>query len=99
MISILALQLALLLLPAAARAAAGPTEAELRRMTGELLSAVASGDWAVWDRYLDDSMVYTSEDGRTMTKATMEKRRARLDSVRGLAASPRPAPWTCASLN
>ena len=73
MISIFALQLALLLLPAAARAAAGPTEAELRRMTGELLSAVASGDWAVWDRYLDDSMVYTSEDGRTMTKAQLKE--------------------------
>jgi len=74
MISIFGL-LAVLLLPtnAPAEKASGRTEAELKKMTGELLSAVASGDWAVWDRYLDDSMIYTSEDGRTMTKAQLKE--------------------------
>ena len=69
MISIFGL-LAVLLLPtnAPAEKASGRTEAEL-----ELLSAAASGDWAVWNRYLDDSMIYTSEDGRTMTKAQLKE--------------------------
>jgi len=57
----------LLVLPAPPNGGAGRkatgTEAELRRMTGELLGAVASGDWAVLGQYLDDSMVYTSEEG------------------------------------
>jgi Domain of unknown function (DUF4440)/Domain of unknown function (DUF3471) len=74
MISIFGLLLAArLLLPSAAPAGeVARTEADLRKMTGELLNAVASGDWAVWDRYLDESMVYTSEDGRTMTKAQLK---------------------------
>ncbi|HEX9286724.1 MAG TPA: DUF4440 domain-containing protein [Thermoanaerobaculia bacterium] len=57
--------------PAGPKAAG--TEAELTRMTGELLAAVASGDWAVWDKHLDDSMLYTSEDGRTLTKAQLKE--------------------------
>jgi hypothetical protein len=74
MIAFTGLLLALLLQPSAAPAGkAIGTEAELRRMTDELLAAVASGHWAVWDRYLDDSMVYTSEDGRTLTKARLKE--------------------------
>jgi uncharacterized protein DUF4440/uncharacterized protein DUF3471 len=46
--------------------------AELTRATQELMSAVASGDWSVWDKYLDDSIVYTSEDGRTIGKAQLK---------------------------
>ena len=73
MITIHGLLLVLLLHPTPAPAGkANGTEAELRRMTGELLGAVASGDWAVWDKYLDDSMVYTSEDGRTLTKSQLK---------------------------
>lgn len=45
---------------------------ELKRATQELMSAVAAGDWAVWDKYLDDSLLYTSEDGRTLTKAQLK---------------------------
>jgi Domain of unknown function (DUF4440) len=45
---------------------------ELKRATQELMSAVAPGDWAVWDKYLDDSLLYTSEDGRTLTKAQLK---------------------------
>jgi hypothetical protein len=74
MIAFHGLLLVLLLHPTAAPAGkATGTEAELRKMTGELLGAVASGDWAVWDKYLDDSMVYTSEDGRTLTKAQLKE--------------------------
>ncbi len=43
-------------------AAAAPKEtdeAALRRMTAELMDAVAPGAWGVWDRYLDDAMVYS----------------------------------------
>ena len=47
--------------------------AELRRATQELMSAVAKGDWAVWDKYLDDSILYTAEDGRTLTKAQLRE--------------------------
>ncbi|HEV8231862.1 MAG TPA: DUF4440 domain-containing protein [Thermoanaerobaculia bacterium] len=47
--------------------------AELKRATQELMSAVASGDWPVWDKYLDDSVVYTAEDGRTLTKAQLRE--------------------------
>jgi hypothetical protein len=74
MIAFTGLLLVLLLHPSAAPAGkATGTEAELRRMTDELLAAVASGHWAVWDKYLDDSMVSTSEDGRTLTKAQLKE--------------------------
>ncbi|HEY3173057.1 MAG TPA: DUF4440 domain-containing protein [Thermoanaerobaculia bacterium] len=72
MIAIGGLALVLVLTSAAPAQKASGTEAELTRMTGELLAAVASGDWAVWDKYLDDSMLYTSEDGRTLTKAQLK---------------------------
>lgn len=67
------LALVLMLTSAAPVQKASGTEVELTRMTGELLAAVASGDWAVWDKYLDDSMLYTNEDGRTMTKAQLKE--------------------------
>ncbi len=50
-----------------------PVAAELKRATQELLSAIAPGDWSVWDKYLDESIVYTSEDGRTLTKAQLRE--------------------------
>ena len=65
---------ALLLL--GAPGAKGPDSAvasELKRATQELMAAVAAGDWAVWDRYLDDAIVYTAEDGRTLTKAELKE--------------------------
>jgi hypothetical protein len=59
--------------PATAVARKDGTEEALKRMTGELLAAVASGDWAVWNKYLGDSILYTSEDGRTLTKAQLRE--------------------------
>lgn len=47
------------------------TEDELKRITQELLDAVAIGDRAVWGRYLADTCLYSSEDGRTLTKAQL----------------------------
>jgi uncharacterized protein DUF4440/uncharacterized protein DUF3471 len=59
---------------AAATSKADPAvAAELTRATQELMSAVAGGDWSVWDKYLDDSIVYTSEDGRTIGKAQLKE--------------------------
>jgi hypothetical protein len=49
------------------------TADELKHATQELMSAVASGNWAVWERYLDDSILYTAEDGRTLTKAQLRE--------------------------
>ena len=52
------------------RAPADP-EPVLRRQTQELLDAVAVGDTAVWDRYLDPRMIYLSEAGEIQTKADL----------------------------
>jgi len=46
-------------------------EALLRRQTQELLDAIAVGDTAVWDRYLDPHMLYISEAGEIQTKADL----------------------------
>ena len=46
-------------------------EKELKRMTAELMDAVAPGKWEVWDRYLDDSVLITDENGETMTKTQL----------------------------
>jgi hypothetical protein len=61
---------AVLLSPEAAKADPA-VAAELSRATQELMSAVAEGNWSVWDKYLDESIVYTAEDGRTLTKAQL----------------------------
>lgn len=52
-------------------AAPESTAAELQRITQELLDAVAVGDQAVWNKYLADTCLYISEDGRTLTKAEL----------------------------
>jgi hypothetical protein len=44
------------------------TAAVLRAQTQALLDAVAAGDTAVWDRYLDPQMIYLSEAGEIETK-------------------------------
>lgn len=46
-------------------------EEELKKITQQLLDAVATGDKAVWDRHLADTCLYSSEDGRTLTKAQL----------------------------
>jgi len=47
------------------------TEEELKRITQELLDAVAIGDRGIWDKYLADTCLYNSEDGRTLTKSQL----------------------------
>ena len=54
----------------AAAPPAGP-DAVLRAQTQELLDAVAVGNVAVWDRYLDPHMIYLSEAGEVETKAQL----------------------------
>jgi len=48
--------------------AADVTAELLQRQTQEMMDAVASGNRAVWDRYLLPDMVYTAEDGSKKTK-------------------------------
>jgi hypothetical protein len=43
-------------------------EQELKRITAELMDAVAPGEWEVWDRYLDDRAFITDENGNIMSK-------------------------------
>jgi hypothetical protein len=45
----------------------------LRTQTQELMDAVTYGNPKVWDRYLDDKVVFTSEDGEVHDKAGMVK--------------------------
>jgi hypothetical protein len=57
--------------PTATAKADSAVAIELKHATQELMSAVAGGDWSVWDKYLDESIVYTAEDGRTLTKTKL----------------------------
>lgn len=50
----------------------------LQRQTQELLDALAPGSRAVWDRYLDAGVRYTTEEGTVLGKAEM------LEQLRGL---------------
>ena len=45
--------------------------ADLKRMTNELLDAVAPGDVDVWKRYTHDRLVYVSENNTQLTKAQL----------------------------
>lgn len=47
------------------------TQADLRRMTQELLDAVAPGRREVWERYLDDRFVHMDENGVVRNKAEL----------------------------
>jgi hypothetical protein len=46
----------------------GDVTAVLRSQTSALFDAVSSGDVAVWQKYLHDDCVYTSEDGEVLEK-------------------------------
>ena len=46
---------------------------KLKRATQEMLDAVASGDKAVWDRYLADGSIYADEEGNVLTKTDLIK--------------------------
>lgn len=56
---------------AAAVRAPGNTEAVLRAQTQKLLDAIAAGNAAVWDRYVDPHIVYVSEAGEVESKAQL----------------------------
>jgi hypothetical protein len=61
---------AILALAAGARAAE-PVPELLQRQTQELMDAVAIGKTSVWEKYLDDGVLYTDENGQIMRKAEM----------------------------
>ncbi len=46
-------------------------EAELKRMTNELLDAVGPGNAEVWKKYTHDRLIYVSEANQEMTKAKL----------------------------
>jgi ketosteroid isomerase-like protein len=55
-------------------ASAAPREdvaALLQRQTQELMDAISGGKAAVWDKYLDPGLTYTTEEGTIQTKAEM----------------------------
>lgn len=54
--------------------------AVLQRQAQELLDALAPGERAVWDRYLDARALYTTEEGTVLSKSEM------LEQMRGLPA-------------
>jgi hypothetical protein len=47
---------------------ASTTEQELKRIAQQLLDAVASGDKAVWEKYVADDVIYTDENWSILTK-------------------------------
>jgi hypothetical protein len=63
------------LLPQAGRAEPeddpAATEAELRRITQQMMDAVAPGESAVWERYLDERVVYLDENGVVHDRASL----------------------------
>jgi hypothetical protein len=71
------LGIALVLLTPALRSAplAQPEDVArmLERQTQELLNAVSAGNANVWDRYLDEGVIYLAEDGVRKTKADLLK--------------------------
>ena len=57
--------------PVTVRSAQNGVSEVLQRQTQEMLDAVTTGASQVWERYLDDEAVYTSEDGAVQTKAQL----------------------------
>jgi hypothetical protein len=53
---------------ARAQPTAETTEAELRRMTQEMLDAIAPGHAEVWQRYLHDHLIHVDETGTVRNK-------------------------------
>jgi len=54
--------------PAHARTAADTTEAELRRMTQEMLDAIAPGQAEVWQRYTHERLLHVDETGAVRSR-------------------------------
>jgi hypothetical protein len=65
----IALAVLLVAAPAAAQQAADTAAAHLVRISQALMDAVATGDTAVWNRWLAGDGVFTDENGRTRTNA------------------------------
>lgn len=100
-----ALPAALLLIGAAPARQAPPAPHEdvrgaLERVARALADGVAEGDWAPWERHASEDLLYTTELGRTMTKAELraifrplppERRRRLAIRVTGCVARPEAA--------
>lgn len=52
-------------------APAADAERQLRRMSQELLDAIAPGETAFWERYLDERFLHMDENGVVRTKAEL----------------------------
>jgi len=63
--------MALVPAPALAEPAPPALVAELRGLTQQLLDAVAPGNAAIWDRYLDPDVVHVDENGALQSKAEL----------------------------
>lgn len=65
--------LAALALPAPAAPSPAPSavQAELRRITQDMLDAVAPGHAEIWDHYLDPGMIQVDENGIVRTRAEL----------------------------
>ena len=56
-----------------AAAAGDSARAWFQKTEQALMDAIAAGDKAVWDRVLDEGCLYTSEEGRVLTKQELLK--------------------------
>jgi len=65
--------LSVLMMGASATAAYADDRATIMRYEQEMVNAIASGNAAVWDKYLDSQVVYVEEDGSYKGKAAMLK--------------------------
>lgn len=66
-----ALVLALGAAPSSPAAIQPDVNALIRTQTQQLLDAIATGDVAIWDRFLDDSIIHVDEAGVVHTKAQL----------------------------
>jgi hypothetical protein len=65
------LLLCLLLPNDAAEVARARTDRELEGVARALHEGTANGDWAPWERHAAEDLLYTTEFGRTLTKAEL----------------------------
>ena len=53
--------------------AAEDVAATLHRQTQEMVDAISTGGASVWERYLEEKVLYTTEDGTVLTKSQLVK--------------------------
>ena len=99
-----AVGLAILASPAQSESPDERTETELRRMTQELLDAIAPGEIATWERYVDQRLVHMDENGVVRNKEELLKEiqplpaglvgRIEIDKFKGRSTATPPSPPT-----